>query len=87
MKQYYFGKGIESLSDALFYGLECQKDEWINKIVQEGNPMMVRLNLMFGPKQSKDRAYYMEKIYVQVNKANVDLVMRLSWHIAKAVHK
>ena len=29
----------------------------------------------------------MEKILVKVNKANVDLVMRLTWYISKAEHK
>ena len=87
LKQYYFGKGIESLSDALFYGLDNQKAEWIKDIVQRGSGIMARLNLMFGQKESKDRSYYMEKILVKVNKANVDLVMRLSWYISTAGHK
>ena len=87
LKQYYFGKGIESLSDALFYGLDCQKAEWTHDIVQRGSGIMARLNLMFGEKESRNRAFYMEKILIKVNKANVDLVMRLTWYISKAEHK
>lgn len=48
---------------------------------------MGRLNLIFGDEPSKTKADYFEKIFVNINKANVDLVMRLAWNIMKAYYK
>ena len=45
---------------------------------------MSRLNLMFNEKDGGNRAHCMKMIYEVVNKANVDLVMRLKWYISKA---
>lgn len=48
---------------------------------------MGRLNIIFSGEPSKTKADYFEKIFVSMNKANVDLVMRLAWNIMKAYHK
>ena len=48
---------------------------------------MGRLNLIFGDEPSKTKVDYFEKIFVNINKANVDLVMRLAWNIMKAYYK
>ena len=43
---------------------------------------MSRLNLMFSEKDGRNRAHCMKMIFEAVNKANVDLVMRLKWYIS-----
>ena len=48
---------------------------------------MGRLNVIFGNERSKNKIDYFEKIYVNMNKENVDLAMRLAWHVMKACHK
>ena len=45
---------------------------------------MGRLNVIFGNERSKNKIDYFEKIYVNMNKENVDLAMRLAWNVMKA---
>ena len=48
---------------------------------------MGRLNVIFGNERSKNKIEYFEKIYVNMNKENVDLAMRLAWNVMKACQK
>ena len=84
MTQFYFEKGIYSLSKALYHGIDCQTAQWTKEIASWGSSIMARLNLMFSAKDGENRAHCMKMIFERVNKANVDLVMRLKWYISKA---
>lgn len=87
LQLYYFDQSMDCLDKALYFGSESQSASWHESLIKRGNEIMSRLRFIFTDEDSETRAEYFEKVYVKMNKTQVDLGMRLAWYIAKAYHK
>jgi len=56
---------------------------WIAGIAERGRHNYQRLKLIFRERRIKERSDYAEKTYNLLNKENADLLMRISWLLAK----
>ena len=87
MKLYYFDQGIEHANKAIYLGLGNMEAAWIASIAGRGRHNYQRLKLIFLGTTIQERSDYAEKIYNQLNKENADLLMRVSWLLAKDYFK
>ena len=74
LKLYYFDQSLENMDKALYFGLSSQARNWARELIERGASFMGRLRNIFSEEECEVRADYYEKIFVKMNKQNVDFV-------------
>jgi len=87
MQLYYFDQGIDHANKAIYLGLGHMEAAWISGIAERGQHNYQRLKRILRGTTIQERSDYAEKIYNLLNKENADLLMRISWLLAKDYFK
>ena len=74
IKLYFFDQSLENLDKALFLGVNHQPNDWIRELISRASTFTARLRIIFSGESSESKADFYEKIFVKMNKANVDFV-------------
>lgn len=82
MQLYHFDQMIKEASKAIYLGLPSMGDKWIGNIVNRGEQWDIFLLNLLSDQTADFKSDYYEKIFLNSNKENAELLMRIAYRLS-----